>query len=138
MSNHNQHNINYKNFKGYLGNSQLKKCGVQIDWTPEMVEEYIKCSQDPIYFAEKHMKIVNVDKGLITINLYPYQKEIVNTAKEHRFTVAECSRQAGKCLEYHTRINIRNKTTGEIHKTTIGEFYDLQKRSLSGKQSQDT
>lgn len=132
------HNIQYHNFKGYLGNSQLKRCGVKIEWTPDMVEEYLKCSMDPIYFAENHMKIVNVDKGLMTIKLYDYQKQIVNTAKDHRYTVAECSRQAGKCLEYNTRINIRNKTTGEIHETTIGEFYDLQKRLLSEKQVQDS
>lgn len=88
--------IQYKNYKGYLGNTQLKKAGVQIEWTPEMLEEYIKCSKDPIYFAERYMKIVNVDQGLITIKLYDYQKEIIETAKDNRFTVAECSRQSGK------------------------------------------
>jgi hypothetical protein len=82
--------------KGYRGSSTLKKSNVQIDWTPEKVQEMVKCSQDPIYFAENHMKIVNVDQGLITIPLYDYQKDIITTVLNERFTVAECSRQSGK------------------------------------------
>ena len=82
--------------KGYRGSSTLKRSNVQIDWTPEKVQEMLKCSQDPIHFAENHMKIVNVDKGLITIPLYDYQKDIINTVLNERFTVAECSRQSGK------------------------------------------
>lgn len=82
--------------KGYRGSSTLKRSNVQIDWTPEKVQEMVKCAQDPIYFAENHMKIVNVDKGLITIPLYDYQQEIITTVLNERFTVAECSRQSGK------------------------------------------
>ncbi len=84
--------------QGYRGSSTLKKVNTQIQWTPELVQEFIKCSKDPIYFAETHMKIVNVDKGLITIPLYDYQKEIITTVLNDRFTVAECSRQSGKFL----------------------------------------
>jgi len=83
-------------FVGYRGSNNLKKSGVAIEWTPELIQEFVKCSDDPIYFAENYMKIVNVDKGLMTIPLYDYQKEIILTAKDHRFTVAECSRQSGK------------------------------------------
>ena len=83
-------------FVGYRGSNTLKRSGVAIEWTPELIQEFIKCSEDPIYFAENYMKIVNVDKGLMTIPLYDYQKEIILTAKDHRFTVAECSRQSGK------------------------------------------
>ena len=82
--------------KGYRGSSTLKKSNVKIDWTPEIVQELVRCSQDPIYFAENHMKIVNVDKGLITIPLYDYQKDIITSVLNERFTVAECSRQSGK------------------------------------------
>ena len=81
---------------GYRGSSNLKKINSPVDWTPEMLEEYLKCSKDPIYFAEKYMKIVNVDKGLITINLYKYQKEIILSALNNTSTVAECARQSGK------------------------------------------
>lgn len=82
--------------KGYRGSSTLKKSNVPIQWTAEIIEQLVRCSEDPIYFAENHMKIVNVDKGLITIPLYDYQTEIINTVLNERFTVAECSRQSGK------------------------------------------
>jgi hypothetical protein len=82
--------------KGYRGSSTLKKSNVKVEWTAEKVQEMIKCSQDPIHFAENHMKIVNVDHGLMTIPLYDYQKEIITTVLNERFTVAECSRQSGK------------------------------------------
>ena len=83
-------------FKGYRGSGTLKRSNVPIQWTPELVKQYMVCEQDPIYFAENFMKIVNVDQGLITIPLYDYQKEIVLTVKDNRYTVAECARQSGK------------------------------------------
>ena len=69
-------NPEYSNYKGYLGNKNLKRSGVQINWTPEMVEEYVKCSNDPIYFAEKYMTIVTLDRGKELIQMFPYQKKL--------------------------------------------------------------
>jgi hypothetical protein len=82
--------------EGYLGNNNIKRDGVQINWTPEMIEEYIKCSKDPIYFAEKYIQIVHVDRGLIPIELYDYQKTIINTMFTKRRMTVCTSRQAGK------------------------------------------
>lgn len=82
--------------KGYLGNVNLKRTGAKIDWTPEMIQEYIKCSEDPIYFAEKYIQIVHVDHGLIPIVLYDYQKEIVEKITHNRRVAVVTSRQAGK------------------------------------------
>lgn len=90
--------------KGYRGSYTLKKSNTQIEWTPELLEELSKCSSDPIYFAENHMKIVNVDHGLITLPLYDYQSEIINTVHKERYTVAECARQSGKALPLDTAI----------------------------------
>ena len=64
---------------GYLGNPLLKKPGEKIEWTFDLMMEYQKCVKDPIYFAEKYIQIVHVDKGLIPIRLYDYQKEIINS-----------------------------------------------------------
>ena len=52
----------------YRDNPLLKKSGVVIEYTQEQVDEYIKCSKDPIYFAENYIKIVNVDEGLMKFN----------------------------------------------------------------------
>lgn len=87
---------NSENIPGYRGSATLKRANVPIQWDENLVKEFIRCSQDPIYFAERYMNIVNVDRGLITIKLYDYQKDIINSAKDNRYTVAECSRQSGK------------------------------------------
>jgi hypothetical protein len=84
------------NYKGYLGNQNLKRSGISIEWTPELLEEYIKCSEDPIYFCETYMKIINVDRGLISFKLYDYQKEMMRSMHENRFTLITTCRQAGK------------------------------------------
>lgn len=61
-----------------------------------MLEEFLKCKEDPIYFGENYMKIVNLDRGLITPELYEYQKDIILSVCFERKTIAECARQSGK------------------------------------------
>jgi hypothetical protein len=88
--------MNSRDDKGYLGNPLLKKARKPIEWTPEMVQEFLRCSQDPIYFAERYIKIVHVDHGLIPIALYDYQKEIIDKLQNNRRVTVVTSRQAGK------------------------------------------
>ena len=38
----------------YLGNAMLKGPGVKIEYTPEQMEEYMKCSEDVIYFLNNY------------------------------------------------------------------------------------
>jgi phage terminase large subunit GpA-like protein len=80
----------------YLGNPRLKRAGVKISYTQEQFDEYVKCAQDPEYFIENYVKIVNVDRGLIRFEMYPYQKQMVNTFNDNRFTICKLPRQAGK------------------------------------------
>jgi len=93
-------------YRSYLGNINLKRKGVTIEWTEEMVQEFVKCARDPIYFAEKYIQIVHVDHGLIPIICYDYQKEIIRKTTDNRRTCVVTSRQAGKtttavCLILH-------------------------------------
>jgi len=85
-----------ENFQGYRGSTTLKRPNTPVNWTPELIQAYVEASQDPIAFGEKYMQIVHVDRGRETITLYDYQKEIILTALENRYTVAECARQSGK------------------------------------------
>lgn len=82
--------------KGYLGNTNLKRKNTQQEWSEEMLKEWIKCKKDPVYFAEKYIKIVHVDHGLIPIQMYDYQKEIVDKITNNRRVAVVTSRQAGK------------------------------------------
>lgn len=45
----------------YLGNRNLKRSYVEIEWTKEQIQEYIKCAKDPVYFIEKYIKIVQME-----------------------------------------------------------------------------
>lgn len=80
----------------FRGNTNLKPRLTQIEFTPEMVEEYMKCSNDIIYFAEKYVQIVHIDRGLIPIEMYDYQKDIIHKFVNGRWTIVCTSRQAGK------------------------------------------
>jgi len=80
----------------YLGNPNLKKVNTEVGFTKDEIEEFDRCAKDPIYFMEKHMKIVSLDEGLIDFKLYPFQKNIVRTIHNNRFTIAKLPRQSGK------------------------------------------
>ena len=80
----------------YLGNPLLKPAGVPHNYTEEELSEYIKCSKKPQYFIENYIKVVHVDEGLIPFNLYKFQKEMVKTIHNNRFSIFCTPRQVGK------------------------------------------
>jgi hypothetical protein len=80
----------------YLGNPNLKKAGTEIQFTKEQVEEWIKCKQDPLYFAMKYMQIINLDEGLVPFEMYDFQQKILMDFHENRFNIAKLPRQTGK------------------------------------------
>ena len=80
----------------YLGNPNLKRANIAVEWTPEQVQEFVKCSKDPLYFIKTYVKIVNVDEGLVPFELYDFQENIVTTVKDNRFTICKMPRQSGK------------------------------------------
>lgn len=82
--------------ESYLGNQNLKRSNVKHSWTPDQVQEWMKCAGDPEYFIETYIKIVNVDRGLVNFNLYDYQRDIVNLSVKERFVICKMPRQCGK------------------------------------------
>ena len=80
----------------YLGNPNLKRANVSVEFTKEQIEEYQKCMGDPIYFIENYMKIVSLDEGLVPMNMYKFQKKMVKTFHKNRFTICKLPRQSGK------------------------------------------
>jgi len=81
---------------GYLGNARLKRIGTELSYTEEQVLEIAKCADDPVYFIKTYVKIVNVDRGLITFDMWDFQEDMVRTFHENRFTIAKMPRQVGK------------------------------------------
>ena len=80
----------------YLGNPNLKKANVPTNFTPDEVQEFIKCSQDPIYFIRNYIKIVSLDEGVIPFKMYDFQETMVSRFHENRFNIAKLPRQSGK------------------------------------------
>jgi len=83
---------------GYLGNPNVKRDGVETEFSKEEVLEYQKCMQDPAYFARTYIKIISLDEGLVPFDLYPYQEEMFKHFKDNRFSIVLACRQSGKSI----------------------------------------
>ena len=83
---------------GYLGNINVKRAGVQTEWTEEQIIEYKKCMVDPLYFIQKHLKIISLDEGLVPFKLYDYQQDLITHFDESRFSIVLACRQSGKSI----------------------------------------
>ena len=66
-------NVKFFNLKG------TKRPNQKTEYTSEMLQEYIKCSHDPIYFAENYYYVNSThnNKGKQIVKLYDFQKEIL-------------------------------------------------------------
>ena len=82
--------------KTYKGNPNLKAISVSVSYTEAQVAEFYKCSKDPQYFIENYVNIVSIDEGLVPFKLYDFQKEMVGTFHNNRFTICKLPRQSGK------------------------------------------
>ena len=80
----------------YLGNPNLKKANTQIEFTKENVAEYLKCKEDPVYFAMNYVKIVTLDEGLKSFAPYDFQEKLINNFHDNRFNICKMPRQTGK------------------------------------------
>jgi hypothetical protein len=87
----------------YLGNPNLKKANTQTEFTAKQVQEFIKCKQDPIYFARNYIKIVSLDEGLVPFKMYDFQEKLISNFHNSRFNICKMPRQTGKsttCVAY--------------------------------------
>ena len=84
--------------EGYLGNNLVKRAGVETQYTPEELQEYIKCSNEPVHFIESYCSIISLDEGLVKFKLRGYQDKLINHYNDNRFNVVLASRQSGKSI----------------------------------------
>ncbi len=80
----------------YLGNPNLKKANTPINFTKKQISEYLKCKDDPVYFTEKFIKIINLDEGLVPFDMYPFQRKLIHNFHNGRFNICKMPRQSGK------------------------------------------
>ena len=87
----------------YLGNPLLKKANTPIEFSQEQIEEYIRCKDDPVYFAQNYVQIVTLDHGLQPFKTYEFQEKLINNFHNNRFNICKMPRQTGKsttCVSY--------------------------------------
>ena len=82
----------------YKANPLLKQRGVQIDFTKEQVAEIIKCSNDPEYFLENYIKVISLDDGIVPFIPYPFQRNLIDSFHNNRFSICKLPRQSGKSV----------------------------------------
>jgi hypothetical protein len=80
----------------YLGNPNLKKANTAIEFTQEQILEFVKCKDDPVYFANNYIKIVSLDEGLTQFHPYHFQEKLINNFHTNRFNICKMPRQTGK------------------------------------------
>ena len=80
----------------YLGNPNLKKANTAIEFTKDQIEEFIKCKEDPVYFARNYIRIVSLDKGLVPFEPYKFQEKLISRFHKRRFKICMMPRQTGK------------------------------------------
>jgi len=86
------------NSETYLGNINVKRDGVNENWTPKKLAEYKKCMKDPAYFCKKYVKVIHLDRGLVPFDLYPYQEKMFEHFESNRFSIVLACRQSGKSI----------------------------------------
>ena len=95
--------IQLRQADAYLSNPNLKRANTPIQWNEEQILEFLKCKDDPVYFAKNYIKIVSLDEGLVPFEMYPFQEKLVRNFHENRFNICKMPRQTGKsttCVSY--------------------------------------
>lgn len=83
-------------YEGYNGNPNLPRESYTHSFTQLEIDEYKKCANDPVYFATKYIRIVNVDKGLMPFEMWDFQKDMLRSFHANRFSICKLPRQVGK------------------------------------------
>ena len=80
----------------YLGNPNLKKANTAVEFSEEQIIEFVKCKEDPVYFANNYIKIVSLDEGLTQFHPYDFQEKLIHNFHNERFNICKMPRQTGK------------------------------------------
>ena len=79
----------------YENKTYLLKGDLVFKHTSEEIEEWKKCKEDVIYFANKYCKLMTPE-GVKNITLRDYQVRYLKEIAEHRLSILCASRQCGK------------------------------------------
>jgi len=81
-----------------MANDYLKAPNALSEYTPELIQELVKCKKDPVYFMENYVYIQHPVRGKVKFILYPYQIDMVKQLHANKFNILKVGRQQGKTL----------------------------------------
>lgn len=92
----------------YENNTKLLKGDLVFERTQEEIEEWRKCADDILYFANTYCKLMT-PQGIKNVTMRDYQEEYLEHLVKNRLSIFLSCRQSGKCLSFLTRILIDTK-----------------------------
>lgn len=118
----------------YEYNTKLLKGDLVFDRTPEEIEEWKRCANDVIYFAEKYCQLLTPE-GIQHIELRDYQKDYLRHLEKNRLSIFLSCRQSGKTttsaifMLHYTLFNVDKNALvlGNKRKTAV-EILDKVKK----------
>ena len=76
-------------------------------WSDAQLEEFMRCA-DPVtgpeYFMDNFFHIQHPTKGKMLYHPFDYQKRLIHTYHNYRFSISMMPRQTGKALDVNTPI----------------------------------
>ena len=122
----------------FMRDLDLRAANIPFKMTEDEMEEYQKCFDDPIYYAESYAKFMT-DHGLSTVNLRDYQRNVISTVTAedydpeddlilpvNRNVVWMSARQSGKCHFYLSKINEIPLSGSHPNEISIGDKYNKE------------
>jgi len=79
-----------------VANDLIKRAYSESEYSPENIQELVKCKADPVHFIKNYVYLQHPTKGKILFSLYDYQEELVRSLQQNRWVIALLSRQMGK------------------------------------------
>jgi hypothetical protein len=104
--------------------------------TDQELQDFIKCC-DPdtgyLHFMDNFFYIQHPTKGSMVYHPWEYQKRLIHTYHNYRFSISLMPRQSGKCLSGNSVINIRNNITGIEYELPIQVFHEFNRAKQTGE-----
>jgi hypothetical protein len=80
----------------FRNSDDLRPAGASLEYSQEMLDEYKKCKNDPVYFIRNYVTVVHPDRGAVLMDLYPFQEDMIRMYHENKRVVFMTPRQYGK------------------------------------------
>lgn len=88
--------LQYLSQFAFRGNTKLRPEGARIEYTADMIAELKKCMNDPVYFIKNYIYVVHPDRGVVKLELYPYQERMIEAYHNNKRVIFLTARQQGK------------------------------------------